>query len=174
EAVRARFDRSEGDTDFRSACSHRAAVDNFLIDARARREERPDEQIADVAIEEGHLELRAIIQERTVNAELALDQPLRPDLWIADRGRLNEPCLAADLTAVRKSEEALAVVRLVPRLTHRAAELDLADPAERPNDPIGRAEARERVELLRIAVHAAALGPNSGRQQHLLAEGEEV
>src|SRR5204863_2927119 len=93
EAVRAGFDRSEGDTDFRSACAHRAAVDNFLIDARARREERPNEQIADVAIEEGHLELRAIVQEGAVDAELALDQPLRPDLWIPDRRRLNEPRL---------------------------------------------------------------------------------
>src|SRR5204862_4490340 len=95
-------------------------------------------------------------------------------LWIPDRRRLNEPRLTADLTAVRKSEEALAVVRLVPRLTDRAAELDLSDPTERPNDPIGRAEARERVELLRIAVHAAALGANRRRQQHLFAECEEI
>ena len=71
-----------------------------------------------------------------------------------------------------------AVVRAVTRLSVRRAELDFVDlvreEAERLGEAIARRVLRERVELGAVAVRAAAVGTNAGRERELFVEGDDL
>src|SRR5438876_841425 len=133
-----------------------------------RRQCSLDEQIGNISLEAGELELAAAAEEREVDAPLQLTLPLGANVGEASGASEREAAESRDASRVQGGE-LLAVLRLIASLAVGDAKLDLIEESRlQLRQTIRARKLREVIELGDVAIVAAAIGAHPRSEQEPL------
>src|SRR5438105_9336400 len=169
EATVARCLKGESaDHRLEAAHAHRRAVVHFTRESGRRRQCSLDEQIGNISLEAGELELAAAAEEREVDAPFQLTLPLGTNVGEAAGAGEREAPESGDASRVQGGE-LLAVLRLIASLAVGDAKLDLIEESRlQLRQTIRARKLREVIELGDVAIVAAAIGAHPRSEQEPL------
>ena len=151
-----------------------AAVDDQVRDAARRDRGGLEQQVRDLAVVPGALELHPVVQELDVGSGFELLLGFRLDVHVAAHARLHEAGLAADRGARVQDGLTVAIARPIARLGPAGADLHLVDRIAEVGEPVRTGRARIDVALAAVAVRAGAVGAESADERELLGHADEL